>query len=91
MLIGHAHVYERFAPQTPAGGISAAGVTEILASTGGEDHASFKATPAKHSQVRNNTTFGVLRLVLHTSGYSWTFLPDTSSGTFTDSGSRSCH
>lgn len=91
VLNGHAHVYERFAPQTSSGGSSATGITEIVAGTGGEDHATFKSTPAKHSQVRNNTTFGVLRLVLHSSGYSWTFLPDLTSGTFTDSGSRTCH
>jgi hypothetical protein len=91
VLNGHAHVYERFAPQTPAGGGSATGITEIVAGTGGEDHGNFKVTPAKHSQARNNTTFGVLRLVLHTSGYTWTFLPDTASGTFTDAGSRPCH
>jgi hypothetical protein len=91
ILNGHAHVYERFAPQTPTGAGSAKGITEIVVGTGGVAHASFKSTPAAHSQVRNNTTFGVLRLVLHSAGYSWTFLPDTASGTFTDSGSRSCH
>jgi hypothetical protein len=43
--------------------------------------------------VRDNTTFGVLKLTLHPSSLSWQFLPDTQSGngTFTDSGSQACH
>jgi hypothetical protein len=91
ILNGHAHVYERFAPQAPAGRGSSKGITEIVVGTGGVNHAAFDATLASNSQARDNTTFGVLRLVLHTSGYSWTFLPATASGTYTDTGSRSCH
>ena len=43
-----------------------------------------------NSQVRNNSTFGVLRLTLHPSGYDWKFAP-IASQSFTDSGSTSCH
>ena len=39
--------------------------------------------------VHNTTSFGVLALTLHESGYSWTFIPAT--GSFTDSGSAGCH
>jgi hypothetical protein len=39
--------------------------------------------------VRNATTFGVLGLTLHPGGYSWNFEP--AAGSFTDSGSASCH
>jgi hypothetical protein len=91
VLNGHAHVYERFAPQTPSGAGSAGGITEIIAGSGGVNHGAFASTPAAHSVKRDNTTFGVLRLVLHTGSWSWTFLPDTGSGTFTDAGSRACH
>jgi len=40
--------------------------------------------------VRDNTTFGVLRLTLKPRGYEWRFVP-AAGGMFTDSGSGSCH
>lgn len=91
VLNGHAHVYERFAAQTPAGTGSASGIREFIVGTGGVNHGSFGATPARNSAKRDNTTFGVLRLVLHDTGWNWTFLPDLVSGSFTDSGSAACH
>ena len=91
VLNGHAHQYERFAPQSPEG-ISdpATGITEFVAGTGGYSEHPLSATPANNSLVRNNDTFGVLRLVLRAGGYSWRFLPQAGK-TFTDSGSASCH
>jgi hypothetical protein len=90
-LIGHAHVYERFKPQTPGGSSDVlAGITQITVGTGGVEHGTFGITKP-NSVKRNATTFGVLRLVLHSNGWDWKFLPDTASGTFTDSGSASCH
>lgn len=92
VLNGHAHDYERFSPQTPAGvRDTAAGITELIVGTGGVNHGSFRPTPATNSAKRDNTTFGVMRLVLHDSGWSFTFLPDPGSGSFTDSGSARCH
>ena len=49
-----------------------------------------KPTPALNSVVRNNDTFGVLRLVLRPGGYSWRFVPQAGKS-FTDSGTASCH
>ncbi|WP_157740377.1 hypothetical protein [Micromonospora auratinigra] len=46
--------------------------------------------PAANSQVKNGTTFGALKLTLSSNGYTWQFLP-VAGGTFTDSGSGSCH
>jgi hypothetical protein len=40
--------------------------------------------------VRNNATFGVLLLTLRQAGYAWRFVPEAG-GSFTDSGSGSCH
>jgi hypothetical protein len=42
------------------------------------------------SQVRNDRTFGVLRMDLHSSSYDWSFKPIPGQ-TFTDSGSTACH
>ncbi|HEX8075089.1 MAG TPA: LamG-like jellyroll fold domain-containing protein [Thermoleophilaceae bacterium] len=90
VLAGHDHLYERFAPQTPgAVADSARGIREFVVGTGGKslvDWGSIKA----NSQVRNNTTFGVLRMTLHPSSYDWKFAP-VAGKSFTDSGSTACH
>ena len=89
ILNGHAHNYERFAPQTPTGAASASGLTEIVVGTGGEDHNAF-LTLHKNSVVRNSNTFGVLRLKLRSTSFSWRFLPIPGQS-FTDSGTATCH
>jgi hypothetical protein len=90
VLSAHAHLYERFAPQTPAGRAdSTYGIRQIIAGTGGESHYGFaKAKP--NSQVRNGNTFGVLKLTLHSGSYDWRFIPQAGKS-FSDSGHGSCH
>ncbi len=56
--------------------------------TGGAGLGSFGA-PIANSELRQNTTYGVLKLTLHTGGYDWSFVP-AGTGTFTDSGSGVC-
>ena len=89
ILNGHAHNYERFKPQTPGGSPDASGITEIVVGTGGEDHNPFLTVHA-NSVVRNNTTFGVLKLTLHPTSYTWQFMP-IAGQSFTDSGTAACH
>jgi hypothetical protein len=94
VLNAHAHIYERFAPQDPSGNADPTnGITEIVAGTGGGDHGSVTEIAANNSVVRDNTTFGVLKLTLHPTSFDWRFLPETASGngTFTDAGSQACH
>jgi len=43
-----------------------------------------------NSEVKNNETFGVLKLTLRPLGYDWKFIP-IAGKTFTDSGSGTCH
>jgi hypothetical protein len=89
ILDGHDHIYERFEPQTPGAGLDKShGIVEITVGTGGANHTGI-ATIAANSLVRNTTSFGVLELTLHSTSYSWKFVPAT--GSFTDSGSASCH
>ena len=88
VLDGHDHIYERFDPQDANGVADPNGIREFIVGTGGANHTSI-ATVAANSVVRDTTTFGVLALTLHSSGYSWGFEPAV--GTFTDSGSASCH
>ena len=92
MLTADDHDYERFAPQDPNGRLDLAnGITEIVAGTGGRSHYLFNpASTAPNSQVRNDDTFGVVKLALHPAGYDWTFVP-VAGKSFTDSGSRPCH
>ncbi len=90
VLNGHDHVYERFAPQTPTGSADPAnGIREFIVGTGGANLTSFASTAA-NSQVRNNSTFGVLGMTLHPTGYDWQFVPEAGK-TFTDAGSGTCH
>jgi hypothetical protein len=91
VLTGDDHDYERFAPQTPAGTLSlGSGITEFVVGTGGRSHYAFPVgVPAPNSQLRNDDTFGVLKLRLMQAGYRWQFVP-IAGKTFTDSGSRGC-
>ena len=89
VLNGHEHNYERFAPQNPSGVADANGIREIIAGTGGTSHGYPFGTPIANSEVRNDSTWGVLELTLHPSGYDWQFVPVPGS-TFTDSGSDTC-
>jgi hypothetical protein len=91
ILNGHDHIYERFAPQTPAGvRDDAGGMREFIVGTGGANHTSL-VTLAANSEVQNTTTFGILKLTLHANSYDWQFVPAAGTGSFTDSGSQACH
>src|SRR5213592_4883437 len=86
----HYGLYERFAPQTPAGVADpAGGIREFVAGTGGALVTPFGTTRA-NSQVRSSGTFGVLRLDLGDASYSWRFVP-VAGRTFSDSGTTACH
>lgn len=90
VLSAHAHVYERFAPQSPSGHSDPGhGLREIVVGTGGESHYRF-AGSRPNSQVRNATAFGVLKLNLAPGSYDWRFIP-AAGGKFHDSGSTACH
>jgi len=87
-LAGHNHDYERFPPLDAAGNPNPSGVQEFVVGTGGKNHYPF-AAPAMSGEIRDDKAFGILKLVLHPSGYDWQFLP-APSYSFTDAGSASC-
>ena len=90
VLSGHDHDYERFAPQDANGNLDQnRGIRQFVVGTGGVGHYDMDE-PEPNSEIQNNTTFGVLELILRPTGYDWTFLP-AGDGTFTDSGSGTCH
>lgn len=87
---GHVHNYERFAQQDPDGKPDPErGIREFIVGTGGKSHQPFVQV-RPNSEVRNNTAYGVLKLVLRPGKYTWAFIP-ISGETFTDSGEGSCH
>jgi hypothetical protein len=88
VVSGHAHNYERFAPQNPSGRADPNGIRQFVVGTGGESHNSFNGV-APNSQVRNASTFGVLKLTLHPGSYDWKFMP-VAGKSFTDSGTARC-
>jgi hypothetical protein len=90
IVAGHDHLYERFAPMDPDGSRDdSTGMREFVVGTGGYSHYDF-ASNAENSEVRNNDTYGVLKLTLHDRSYDWQFVP-VRGRHFTDNGSSSCH
>jgi chitodextrinase len=88
-LVGHSHDYERFAPQDASGNLSPTrGIREFVVGTGGAFWTGL-STAKPNSEVRQNTTFGVLELTLHPTSYGWQFVPEAGK-TFSDSGSQAC-
>jgi hypothetical protein len=89
-LSAHARHYERFAPQTSVGRSPAFGIRQFVVGTGGHSLGTIKDPPKKFSEVRENSTFGVLELTLRPTGYSWRFIAPAGAA-FSDAGSGSCH
>jgi hypothetical protein len=56
--------------------------------TGGREWGTF-GTIRANSELRSSSSFGVLKLALHATGYDWQFVP-TPGSTLTDVGSQSC-
>src|SRR5262249_40533604 len=76
VLVGHEHSYERFAPQDPDGRVDPEkGIREIVVGTGGRDHEPLSPFPMANSEVREVTSFGVLKVTLTPGHYSWEFVP----------------
>jgi hypothetical protein len=89
VITGHEHNYERFAEMDGSGTEVTEGLREIIVGTGGAGLYDFGA-PLAASEVRDSSTFGVLKVTLYATGYDWEFVPVPHS-TFTDSGSGKCH
>lgn len=90
VLNGHDHIYERLAPQTPAGVADPQhGIRQFTVGTGGANSTDVHQV-VPNSEMRNETTFGVLKMTLHADSYEWEFVPEKGR-TFTDKGAASCH
>ncbi|MGI8538718.1 MAG: metallophosphoesterase family protein [Rubrobacteraceae bacterium] len=90
ILNGHAHSYERFAPQNPDGVRDLdRGIRQFVVGTGGAEPINPFGPRPKNSVVRNDQTNGVMRLTLRNGSYNWKFVP-VAGKTFTDSGGARC-
>lgn len=89
VLDAHDHGYERFTPMNADGNARNEGVREFVVGTGGYNLIPLLVIEP-NSEVRNDQTFGVLRLTLFMRSYAWQFLP-IAGQTFTDQGSGDCH
>lgn len=89
VLVGHEHIYERFAPQD-ADGIanSTRGIRQFVIGTGGASAYGIGTIKA-NSEVRSAGAYGIVKFQLGDGKYSWEFLPAEGS-TFSDSGEASC-
>lgn len=94
VLSGHDHTYERFAPQDADGNRDARGLRQFVVGTGGAYLTPF-AWPLPHSEMRDNSRNGVLKLVLRETAYEWQFMePDHDgfpAGQDPDRGKGVCH
>jgi hypothetical protein len=90
VLNGHRHVYETFQPMKPDGTVdNVNGIQQIIAGTGGDSGGDL-TNVYPTSITREGRTYGVLKLTLSATSYTWEFVPVAGS-TFTDSGSGNCH
>jgi 3',5'-cyclic AMP phosphodiesterase CpdA len=90
VLSGHVHIYERFAPQAADGTADPQrGIRNFVVGTGGAALYPL-GTIHPNSEVRDNTTHGILRLTLGRDAYEWAFVP-VGGGPPRDGGRASCH
>lgn len=95
VLSGHDHSYERFEAigVTPASSeqpvLDANGIRSFVVGNGGKNLTPFTKPPLTGAAVRNDHTYGVLKLTLHPESYDWQFVPEAGK-TWTDGGSTRC-
>lgn len=97
VLSGHDHDYERFAPQDADGRPDARGPRQFVVGTGGAYLTPFRWIQP-HSEARQNSRHGVLRLELRADSYAWQYVavdaqppPDVPEAEQQDHGSARCH
>jgi alkaline phosphatase len=88
VLVGHDHLYERFAPQSASGETDPdEGMRQFTVGTGGKElYPAERIAP--NSELIIDDAFGVLVLTLHPKSYEWTFAK--TDGSRPDFGSARC-
>ena len=87
---GQDKFYERYRPQDPSGNADDdRGIRQFIVGTGGR-WLDVLHEPHRNVAVRDNRTWGVVKFTLRDGSYSWQFVP-AAGGTFSDSGTGTCH
>lgn len=88
VLSGHDHNYQRMARLNKRGEIDKQrGIRSFVVGTGGRHLSPLRPHPRRHAG--NDHTWGVLRLTLRPTSYSWQFIP-VAGRRYRDSGSANC-
>ena len=74
VLNGHMHYYQRYAKQDPAGRAASNGIREFIVGTGGKSHDGFSGTQDPDFEFGLGSSYGVLKLHLDDTSYSWEFV-----------------
>jgi acid phosphatase type 7 len=92
ILNGHWHVYERYALQDPERRPTSDGIRQFIVGTGGFETYATPTVLSPNVEVVHggDQDFGVLKLTLQPSAYTWEFVP-VGDNTFTDQGTAGCH
>jgi hypothetical protein len=103
ILNGHEHLYARFNPMDPAGNSDPKhGITQFIVGTGGESLDTLATTASGYANpnvvTAQDQAFGVMKLTLGPSSYSWDYTPaltgpgfnSATAMSYSDSGSASC-
>jgi hypothetical protein len=89
VLNGHDHNYERFAAQDPDGELDPErGIRQFVVGTGGIKLRPFEDPPLPTTEMRDDSSHGVLHLTLRRNDYDWEFV---STASFTDTGTARVH
>jgi acid phosphatase type 7 len=87
-IVGHDHLYERFAPQDAGGRVDwARGIRQFVVGTGGA-----RVYPVRRAQPNSEaaaSVWGIAAFTLESDRYSWTFI--AADGSFHDEGMTACH
>ena len=91
MLVGHNHIYHRWAPQHANGERSADGIRQFTVGTGGRSLYSLGKKPRPENLVAvQNKAFGVMRMTLHEDSYDYRWVGLPTDPVFQESGSVDC-
>jgi calcineurin-like phosphoesterase family protein len=91
LLVGHNHIYYRWAPQHWSGERAADGVRQFTVGTGGRSLYPFGKKPRPDNLVAaQRKSFGVLELTLHADSYDYRWVGLPTDPPFEDSGTVAC-
>ena len=87
MLVGHDHLYQRWAPQDADGNANPSGIRQFTVGTGGRSlYPLGSGSQPANLQVTQNKSFGVLKMALHAGSYDFEWVSVPGEPAFTDKG-----